>query len=144
MRRPWTIAAVALLAFCEAPAGADIAHANRTAPPPHETVGPLSRHRLPGGDELIAVEVRFPPGVAAAAHRHPAFVYAYVVSGTIVSALDGEKPVTFRAGQSWSEPPGALHRVTRNASATRSATLLAIFIAAPGTSDLVQPDGGRQ
>jgi quercetin dioxygenase-like cupin family protein len=99
---------------------------------------------LPDGSELVAVEVRFPPGAAALPHRHPAFVYAYVVSGTIVSALNGEEPRTYRAGQSWHEEPGVLHRVTRNPSARKPATLLAVFITKPGESDLVQPVTGAR
>jgi quercetin dioxygenase-like cupin family protein len=109
-----------------------------------ESVHPLSRDRLPDGNELIAVEVHFPPGAAALPHRHPAFVYAYVLSGTIVSAVGGARPTTYRAGQSWHEEPDAFHRVTMNASSTRPARLLALFIAKPGTRDLVQPVSGSK
>lgn len=35
----------------------------------------------------------------------------------------------FRAGESWTEPPGAYHPVSENASATEPASLLAIFVA---------------
>jgi quercetin dioxygenase-like cupin family protein len=109
--------------------------------PVHETVVPVSRETLPGGSqELIAVEVRLPPGAAAVPHRHPAFVYAYVLSGSVESALEGEAPRTYRAGQSWHEEPGALHRVTRNPSRTQPARLLAVFIAKAGEKALVVPE----
>jgi quercetin dioxygenase-like cupin family protein len=39
---------------------------------------------------------------------------------------------TYRAGDAWWEPVGAIHRVSRNASATEPATLLAIYIAPSG------------
>jgi quercetin dioxygenase-like cupin family protein len=41
---------------------------------------------------------------------------------------------TFRAGEAWWEPVGAIHRVSRNASATEPATLLAIYIAPTGAA----------
>jgi quercetin dioxygenase-like cupin family protein len=112
--------------------------------PVHETVRPVSRELLPGGtQELIAVEVMLPPGAAALPHRHPAFVYAYVLSGTVESALENEKAKTYAAGQSWHEEPGALHRVTRNPSRTHAARLLAVFVAKAGETKLVQPTKGE-
>lgn len=110
----------------------------------HETVRPVSRDALPGGtQELIVLEVTFPPRAEALPHRHPAFVYAYVLSGPIETALENEKPRTYQAGQSWHEEPGVLHRVTRNPSRNRTAKLLAIFVAAAGETKLVQPAPGE-
>ena len=40
---------------------------------------------------------------------------------------DGKTQV-FRAGESWTEPPGAYHPISENASATEPASLLAIFV----------------
>jgi quercetin dioxygenase-like cupin family protein len=109
-----------------------------------ETVTPVFERDLPNvpGKMLTAVEVVYPPGGKSPSHTHPtsAFIYAYVLSGEIVSAVDNEKPRVYRAGESWHEAPGARHRVSRNASNTRPAKLLAIFIANPGTSQLVFPD----
>src|SRR5262249_2125331 len=46
----------------------------------------------------------------------------------------------------WWEPEGAIHRVSRNASSTESATLLAIYIAPKGATaaDLIKPILGLQ
>lgn len=82
------------------------------------------------GKSLIAVEVDYAPGAASAPHTHAksAFIYAYVISGAIESKVnDGEKRI-YRAGESWSEPPGATHSISRNASKTEPAKLLAVFI----------------
>ena len=94
------------------------------------------------GKSLLAVEVIYPPGGASPAHRHPdsAFIYAYVVSGEIVSAVNGERPRIYRAGESFYEAPGAHHRVSRNASRTKSAKLLAVFVKDSGKGQLVFPD----
>jgi quercetin dioxygenase-like cupin family protein len=110
----------------------------------HETVRPVSRDLLPGGtQELVVVEVTLPPGAQALPHRHPAFVYAYVLSGTVESALGTEAPETFKAGQSWHEEPGILHRVTRNPSRKETARLLAVFVAKAGEKELVHPDAAE-
>ncbi|MBO4154606.1 cupin domain-containing protein [Enterobacter kobei] len=109
-----------------------------------EKVTPLFKQAMPNvpGKSLIAVEVSFPPGAAASPHTHPAsaFLYAYVLSGEIVSAVNDEKPRVFRAGESWSEAPGARHPVTRNPSKTTAAKLLVVFITNSDEHQLVLPD----
>ena len=94
------------------------------------------------GKSLIAIEVVYPPGVASPSHTHEksAFIYAYVLSGEIISGVDDEQPRTYRAGESWQEAPGARHRLSRNASKTEPARLLAVFVADSRTSQLTFPD----
>ncbi|OWJ69194.1 cupin domain-containing protein [Inquilinus limosus] len=99
---------------------------------PGETVTPNFEHAIPNipGKSLIAVVVDYPPGAASPSHSHAksAFIYAYVVSGTIESQVnDGPKRV-YRAGESFYEAPGSRHTVSRNASATEPARLLAVFV----------------
>jgi quercetin dioxygenase-like cupin family protein len=91
---------------------------------------------------LVAVEVVFPPGAASPAHTHPksAFIYAYVLSGEIVSAVGDEQPHVYRAGDSWYEDPGARHTMARNASKDKPARLLAVFVTDKGERKLVLPD----
>jgi quercetin dioxygenase-like cupin family protein len=82
------------------------------------------------GKSLIAVEVNYAPGQASPPHTHAksAFIYAYVISGAIQSKVNDGKVRTFRAGESWSEAPGAVHAISRNASKTEPAKLLAVFV----------------
>jgi quercetin dioxygenase-like cupin family protein len=105
---------------------------------------PIFERNLPNvpGKSLLAVEVVYPPGGASPAHRHPAsaFIWAYVVSGEIVSAVDGRPPRIYRAGESFYEAPGAHHDISRNASSTRPAKLLAVFVKDSGKGQLVFPD----
>jgi quercetin dioxygenase-like cupin family protein len=109
-----------------------------------ETVTPVFERAIPNipGKSLIALEVLYQPGGASPSHRHAqsAFIYAYVLSGEIVSAVDDEAPHVYRAGESWYEEPGAHHRVSRNASETEPAKLLAIFVVDHGERELVLPD----
>lgn len=110
----------------------------------HETSTRIFDRDLPNipGKQLLALEVSYPPGASTPSHRHPetAFVFAYVLSGEIESVVDEETPRIYRAGESWHETPGAHHRVSRNASKTQPAKLLAVFVADSGTGQLVFPD----
>jgi quercetin dioxygenase-like cupin family protein len=134
MKTTISAACLALLAAAATPAGAHGAQ---------ETVKPLFQRALPNvpGKALVAVEVSFPPGAAAAPHTHPrsAFIYAQVLSGEIVSAVDDAPPRVYRTGDVWYEDPGARHRVTRNPSKDTPATLLAVFVLDEGERQLVLP-----
>jgi quercetin dioxygenase-like cupin family protein len=100
---------------------------------------PISNVR---GKSLVAVEVSYPPGGASAPHHHSdsAFIYAYVVSGQIASQVKGQPEHIYRAGECWSETPGAHHLISRNASNTEPAKLLAVFVVDTGDNALTTPD----
>jgi quercetin dioxygenase-like cupin family protein len=101
------------------------------------------KHRLPGEPErdITLVEVTYPPGTGSPQHLHANGVMAFVVSGTITSKVGEGPEQTFNAGDAWWEPEGAIHRVSRNASSTQSATLLAIYVAPASATaaDLMKP-----
>jgi len=105
---------------------------------------PNFSHALPNvpGKSLVAVEVSYPPGGASAAHHHArsAFIYAYVVSGAIQSQVDDGPARVYKAGESFYEVPGAHHRISRNASKTQPAKLLAVFVVDTGDQPLTTPD----
>jgi quercetin dioxygenase-like cupin family protein len=111
---------------------------------PHETVTPLAAQPIPNipGKRLVSLIVDYPPGATSLPHRHAgsAFIYAYVVSGEIRSAVDGEPARVFRAGEGWFERPGAHHVVSENASDSQPARLLAIFIVDEQDKQLTTPD----
>jgi quercetin dioxygenase-like cupin family protein len=83
------------------------------------------------GKRLISLIVVYPPGASSDPHRHAgsAFIYAHVLDGEIRSQVDNEPVRIYQAGETWFENPGAHHWVSANASDTKSARLLAIFIA---------------
>jgi quercetin dioxygenase-like cupin family protein len=61
-------------------------------------------------------------------HRRSAFVYAYVIPGAIEAKVNDGETRIYLARESWSEPPGATHSISRNASKTEPAKLLAVFV----------------
>jgi quercetin dioxygenase-like cupin family protein len=108
-----------------------------------EKVTPALQQSIPNipGKSLIAVVVDYPPGAASPSHLHAksAFIYAHVISGSIESQVnDGPKQI-LHAGESFYEPPGARHTVSRNASKTQPAKLLAVFVVDTGDTPLTTP-----
>ena len=93
------------------------------------------------GKSLIAVEVAYAPGAASAPHTHAksAFIYAYVISGAVESKVNDGETRIYRAGESWSERPGAIHSISRNASKPEPAKLLAVFVLDTNDDPLTTP-----
>jgi quercetin dioxygenase-like cupin family protein len=109
------------------PSGAALAHGDDDA-----RVTLVYDHVLPNvpGKSMRGVLVEYAPGGSSPAHIHPqsAFIYATVLKGAIRSQVNDGPIVTYRAGESFSELPGDRHGVSENASATQSASLLAVFV----------------
>lgn len=119
-------------------AGPASAHDGQT-----ETVAHKFDQAIPNipGKSLVVVEVNYAPGAASPSHRHAksAFIYAYVLSGEIESKVNDGETRIYTAGESWSEPPGATHSISRNASKTEPAKLLAVFLVDSDDKKLTTP-----
>jgi quercetin dioxygenase-like cupin family protein len=98
--------------------------------------GPLFKHDLPDvsldGWEVTVSHVDYPPGRVGRAHRHAGFVLAYVLEGNIVTKISGQPEKTYAVGEMFYEPPGSTHEVSKNASQTEPAKLLAMIFAPKG------------
>jgi quercetin dioxygenase-like cupin family protein len=94
---------------------------------------------FPSRDGLAvhAVRVDYAPGGFSRVHRHPAGAYVYVIDGSVMFGIGGREPVLLKAGQSFYEPPGALHTVSRNASQDLPATFIAFFVLGEGEDPTV-------
>jgi len=61
--------------------------------------GPIFQHDLPEvnlhGWSVTAVEVKYAPGSASNAHRHPGITFAYVLEGEIVSKVGDDPEKTY-------------------------------------------------
>lgn len=74
---------------------------------------------LPGREVRMTLLDR-PPGDSSPAHRHPGHhTFGYVVEGTYEIGVDGGAVRTLKAGETFYEPPGSVHSVSRNAGSTR-------------------------
>lgn|SRR5678816_1813399 len=113
-----------------------------------DNVSVLIKQRLADmtGKEGTVLIVDYAPGAASGPHVHPGSVFAYVLEGTVVSQVEGDRPTTYTKGQSWYESPKQPHLVSRNASKTEAARLL-VFLLSQESESLVVPinslDSGR-
>jgi quercetin dioxygenase-like cupin family protein len=131
-----TSAALAVLAITSGVALA------QSAPP--GSVAPAFREAIPNipGKSIIAVVVSYPPGGKSLPHHHArsAFITGYVLSGAIRSQVDDGPAQVFKAGESFTEKPGAHHVVSENESTTEPAKLLAIFVVDTSETELTTID----
>jgi len=123
-------------------AGAQTPTAAPQAPRP-----PVFKHDLPNitmDDWEVTVSwVDYAPGRVGAPHRHAGFVLAYVLEGSVIAKIsDQGEERTYTVGQMFYEQPGATHEVSKNASQTQPARLLAMIFAKKG-STLTTPVQGR-
>ncbi len=86
------------------------------------------------GKNLVVVPLKWPPATKPSRvdHRHPGSVYVYVTEGTVRLGIEGQPVKEVRAGESFFEPPGALHTVAESASATEPAAAIAVMIVPDG------------
>jgi quercetin dioxygenase-like cupin family protein len=89
------------------------------------------------------VEVTFGPGIAGKPHRHPGPIFGYVLEGEFELGLNDQPAKTLKAGETFYEPSGALHRVSRNASATSKTRVLAVILHPRDAKELVIPAGNE-
>lgn len=103
---------------------------------PRAVVQPVSSDALPQvpGKRITTVVVEFPPGGYSPPHHHGGSVTVYVLSGAIRSQLQGQSPMVYQEGASFFEPPGVVHLLAENVSATEPARILAIFVADEGVT----------
>ena len=98
---------------------------------------PVFVHDLPAltmdGWQVTVSQVDYPPGRVGATHHHAGFVFAYVLEGAVVTKISGQgEEKTYTTGQMFYEAPGATHEVSKNASQTEPAKLLAMIFAKKG------------
>ena len=131
-RRDAVTSLAVLLDLAVASAHAQAPQAGAAAPRP-----PVFKRDLPNvsldGWEITVNHVDYPPGRVGQPHQHRGFLFAYVVEGAVIAQVIGEgvsdEVRTYKVGEMFYEPIGSTHQVSRNASDTQPARLLAINLA---------------
>ena len=90
------------------------------------------------------VEVTLAPGQVEAAHRHPGPAFGYVLEGEYEWAVDDNKPKILKAGDTFYEPTGCLHGVSRNPSKTNKARFIAVVLHPEDAKDIVIPEKKKE
>ena len=92
--------------------------------------------------QASTVEVSLEPGVGSAPHRHPGPVFGYVLEGTYEWAIDDNPGRILKAGDTFYEPTGTLHRVSRNPAKTGRTRVLAVLLHPHDAREIVIPEKG--
>ena len=98
-----------------------------------ETAKPISAwdivEKLDGKETRVSVvEVTLGPGQAGKPHRHVGPVIGYVLEGEYEWAIDDQPAKTLKAGDTFYEPTGCLHRVAKNPAAKGNTRVLAVVL----------------
>jgi quercetin dioxygenase-like cupin family protein len=109
----------------------------------HEAVRPLAvrdiAEKLDGKETTAtAVEVTLEPGQAGVSHRHPGPGFGYVLEGEYEWAINDQPAKVLKAGETFYEPGGCLHRVSRNPGKVKT-RVLAWVLHPRDAKDLVIP-----
>jgi quercetin dioxygenase-like cupin family protein len=84
---------------------------------------------VPGREVRMSLIER-PPGFASPPHRHPGHhTFGYVIEGTYEFAIDRGQPRLLKAGDTFYEPPIAVHSTSRNSSTDQRLKLLVFMVA---------------
>ena len=77
--------------------------------------------------KATTVELTLEPGQESAPHRHPGPVFGYVLEGEYEWAIDDQPAKTLKAGETFYEPTGCLHRVSKNPGKTTTRVLAVVL-----------------
>src|SRR5262245_20456229 len=73
------------------------------------------KEKLDGQESMVTtVEVTIEPGKSGLPHRHPGPGFVYVMEGVYELGIDDQPTKVYKAGETFYEPTGCLHRVSRN------------------------------
>ena len=86
------------------------------------------------------VEVTIGPGQEGLPHRHPGPGLVYVLEGEYELGIDDKPTRKFKAGESFYEPTGCLHRVSKNPSTNGKTRLIAFVLHPRDASEIAIPE----
>jgi quercetin dioxygenase-like cupin family protein len=82
----------------------------------------LQRHNLTvANGEGVTMVIEIPVGGVSARHSHPGEDFGYVMEGTIVLQIDGNPPLTVKAGETFFTPRGRIHNARNIGNTTARA-----------------------
>jgi quercetin dioxygenase-like cupin family protein len=93
--------------------------------------------------KATTVEVTLEPGQSSPPHRHPGPVFGYVLEGEYEWAINDNPAKVLKAGDTFYEPTGCLHRISKSAAKEGKTRVLAVVLHPQDAKDLVIPDKPR-
>jgi quercetin dioxygenase-like cupin family protein len=99
--------------------------------------------KLDGKDATAtAVEVTLEPGQAGESHRHPGPAFGYVLEAEYEWGIDDQPSRVLKVGETFYEPGGCLHRVSKNPGKVK-ARVLAWVLHPRDAKNLVIPEPAK-
>ena len=86
------------------------------------------------------VEVTLGPGQSGVPHRHPGPGFVYVLEGQYELGIDEKPTKIFQAGETFYEPTGCLHRVSKNPSDQGQTRLIAVVLHPRDATEIAIPE----
>jgi quercetin dioxygenase-like cupin family protein len=93
--------------------------------------------------KATTVEVTLGPGEASAPHRHPGPAFGYVLEGEYEWAIDDNPVKILKVGETFYEPTGHLHCVSRNPSKKGTTRVVPVVLHAADVEDIVIPEKSK-
>jgi quercetin dioxygenase-like cupin family protein len=94
--------------------------------------------------KATTVEVTLGPGEASAPHRHPGPAFGYVLEGEYEWAIEDNPTRILKVGDTFYEPTGCLHRVSKNPSKKGKTRILAVVLHPADVTDIVIPEKDKK
>jgi quercetin dioxygenase-like cupin family protein len=93
---------------------------------------------------VTVVEVTMQPGEGSAPHRHAGPVFGYVLDGEYEWGLNDQPVKKLTVGDTFYEPTGSLHRVSRNPSDKGRTRVLAVVLHPRDAKQITVPERHRE
>jgi quercetin dioxygenase-like cupin family protein len=98
------------------------------------------KEKLDGKEaKATVVEVTIEPGESGLAHRHPGSAVGYVLEGEYELGIDDQPTKVIKAGETFYEPAGCLHRVSKNPGKVKT-RLIAVVLHPRDAKDIAIPE----
>lgn len=96
------------------------------------------------GTEAMAtmVEVTIEPGQAGVPHRHPGPGFGYVLEGEYELGINDQPTRVLKAGETFYEPTGCLHRVSRNPGKVKT-RVIAVVVHPRDATEIAVPEANH-
>ena len=92
--------------------------------------------------KATAVEVTLGPGESDAPHRHPGPGFGYILEGEYEWGIDDQPSKILKAGETFYEPAGCLHRVTKNPGEVKT-RLIAVVLHPRDAKQVAVPESRK-
>jgi quercetin dioxygenase-like cupin family protein len=103
------------------------------------------KEKLDGKEAAVTVvEVTIDPGKSGLPHRHPGPGLVYVAEGEYELGIDDQPTKVFKAGETFYEPTGCLHRVSKNPAAKGRTRLIAFVLHPRGAKEVAIPEKAKK